>query len=287
MGHERFEVVGGGFALADESVTSVRLGTAAAVVAALLFVPARADAYRPFDGTDADVAEHNVFELELGPVQYLRQGSQNFLVAPALVLNYGIFERMELVIDANEDIALGKLDPGTSRVSLVGDDVLVKYLFREGTLQEKKGVSIAAEGGVLTPEVHGSTGFGGSLDVIAAYQWSWGTIHWNEWVEYTREHHADLFSGVIVEGPHDWVVRPVSEVFYDKDFRGDQTESVLVGAIWSARESLAFDVGLRGARMGGDYVGEVRLGLTWSIGIGEHAPHPAPREAGPGFWRRL
>ena len=214
------------------------------------------------------------FELELGPVHYYRQGSQNFLIAPALVLNFGIFENTELVIDANNYVALGGLLPGTSRDSFLGDDVLVKHTFREGALQGKTGVSIAAEGGVLTPEINGVTNVGASLDVITSYRWGCGTLHWNEWFEFTRDHHADLFTGVIAEGPHEWTVRPVAELFYDQDFTGPSTESLLLGAIWHVRDAFDLDVGVRGARVG--EVGptgavaqvnalEVRLGLTWAI----------------------
>jgi hypothetical protein len=247
--------------------------------ASLLVVERDARAYRPFDGTDADVADAWTLEVELGPLQYLRQGRQNVLEAPDLVLNFGLVERLELVIDGENDVAVGPLQPGTPRVSLVGDDLLLKYLFREGTLQEKDGVSVGAEGGVLTPEVHGTPAFGASLDVIASYRWSWGTMHWNEWFEYTRDHHADLFNGVIVEGPHAWTVRPVMESFYDKDFAGDQSFSVLAGAIWTVQRSLSFDVGLRGAREADQTLGEVRLGLTWSLPFFARSP-ASPRTDG-------
>jgi hypothetical protein len=272
---------------ADGSARRDRLCKVAWAAAALVLVPSRAEAYRPFDGTDADVAATGVFELELGPVQYYRLGSQNYLVAPALVLNLGIVERTELVIDAQQYIALGPLDADASRVSLLGDDVLAKHVFREGTLQGETGVSVAAEGGVLTPEVNGSTGVGASLDVIVSYQGSWGMVHWNEWFQLTREHDADLFTGVILEGPHGWTVRPVAEFFYDQDFAVDQTASALVGAIWTVRDSLAFDVGLRGAREGSDYAVEGRLGLTWALPlwdqpekISPHAGIRPPRRLG-------
>jgi hypothetical protein len=255
-----------------------RIVVAGLVGGAFVLTPSVSEAYRPFDGTDADVADVDVFELELGPAHYLREGAQNFLIAPAMVLNLGIFDGTELVIDASDYLAVGKLQPGVSRVSLLDDDILMKHLFRAGTLQGKTGVSIAAEGGLLTPEIHGDSGIGGSLDVITSYRWSWGTIHWNEWFEYTREAHADLFTGAILEGPHDWAVRPVAELFYDKDFAADQTASVLLGAIWSVRDSLALDLGLRAARVGDEDVAEARLGLTWSVPVGRRAEAEAPRE---------
>ena len=43
-------------------------------------------AYRPFDSTDADVAHAGEVEIELGPVQWLRQGGKRFLQAPALIV---------------------------------------------------------------------------------------------------------------------------------------------------------------------------------------------------------
>jgi hypothetical protein len=62
-----------------------------AALVVLAALPARA--YRPFDGTDASVAKHGDLEIELGPVGYLRQGNERFLVAPAVIVNLGVLER--------------------------------------------------------------------------------------------------------------------------------------------------------------------------------------------------
>ena len=43
-----------------------------ATAAAFTFWCGEAEAYRPFDGTDAAVAETGEIEIELGPVEYLR-----------------------------------------------------------------------------------------------------------------------------------------------------------------------------------------------------------------------
>ncbi len=229
-------------------------------------MPARAAAYRPFDGTDADVAEEREIEIELGPVNYSRDAGRTSLITPALVFNYGLGLETELVIDSELVVALSKPTRGMSRSpALLGNDILLKHVFREGTLQDKTGISLAAEGGVLLPEINGEAELGASLDVIASYRWSFGTLHWNEWFQYTREHHADLFTGVILEGPHDWTVRPVAELFYSKDFKAGSTESILVGAIWTVGESVAIDGGFRGARVDGGYVTEGRLGVTWGF----------------------
>jgi len=260
----------------------------ALLVAALVLTSARgALAYRPFDGTDADTAELGSFELEMGPVQYYRQGPRNYLITPALVLNLGIFEATELVIDANPYVAVGTLAPGNARGSFLGDDILIKHTFRQGTLQGQRGPSIAAEGGLLTPEVNGINGeqgvskVGASLDVITSYQWKYGAVHWNEWLELTRDVRADLFSGVILEGPHGWRVRPVAELYFDKDFVSGQTESVLVGAVWTLRESFVLDAAVRGARVGDEWAAEARLGFTWAIPVWTKAENAAgpPRPA--------
>ena len=237
----------------------------AALAAGLLFARP-AEAYRPFDGTDADVAELGTFELELGPAHYYRQGSQNYLLVPSTVLNFGVLEGTEIVIDAQDCLALGKLGTGVPRFAFVDDDVLLKHTFREGVLQGKTGVSIAAEGGVLTPEVNGTDSIGASVDVITSYRWSFGTIHWNEWFELTREHYANLYTGVILEGPIDWRVRPVAELYYDKDWLEGSTESGLVGAIWTIKkESFVLDGAVRVARVDDlEDALEVRLGLTAS-----------------------
>ena len=235
-------------------------------------VPAKASAYRPFDGTEADTAGRGEFELELGPIHYYRQGPQNYLITPALVLNLGIFKDTELVVDTNELVAVGALDRGVSRVALLGDDIFVKHTFRRGILQGETGPSIAAEGGLLTPEIHGVSDIGASIDVITSYRWGFGAIHWNEWFQLTREHDADLYTGVILEGPQDWKVRPVAELYFERNFVHGNTESALVGAIWTVRKSLVLDAAVRGARVQDENAVEVRLGLTWAASIWDHEP---------------
>jgi hypothetical protein len=44
-------------------------------------------------------------------------------------------------------------------------------------------------------------------------------------------------------------------------------------------------VGLRGARIGDENAFEARLGLTWSVALGEPAGQPAPREGSLPFRR--
>ncbi|HVW23870.1 MAG TPA: hypothetical protein VHC69_00775 [Polyangiaceae bacterium] len=238
-------------------------------MAALVAVLARsspASAYRPFDGTDADVAGRGEFELELGPSHFYRLARKNYLIAPATVLNLGILPQTELVVDFNDFVALNP-DPDGPRVRLLDTDVLLKHVFREGVLQGRSGVSVAVEAGPLLPEINGTNAFGASADCIVSYQWPALTLHFNEWAEYTRAHNPFVFTGLIAEGPHEWAVRPVAEVFYSHEWNARDEASALVGAIWALRESFTLDAGVRGARLDGQDALEVRLGFTLAIPV--------------------
>lgn len=226
---------------------------------------APAAAYRPFDGTDADVAPTGEIELEVGPAQYYREGHQDFLTVPTLVFNLGVFSGTELIVDAQQQIDFEEKSRNAPRPNLRGDDLLLKHVFRRGVLQDRSGVSIAAEGGALLPEVAGLDRFGASLDIITSYAWWWGALHYNESLVLDRDRRANIFTGLIAEGPQPLSVRPVAELFYNHAVNGEPTWSLLLGAIWRAHETLAMDVGARGARVGNQYAAEARVGFTWSF----------------------
>jgi hypothetical protein len=69
------------------------IGIGCIATALLCFASPPALAYRPFDGTDAAVADVNETEIELQPFGYQRMGSQSAAVAPFVVYNYGFAER--------------------------------------------------------------------------------------------------------------------------------------------------------------------------------------------------
>jgi hypothetical protein len=234
----------------------------AALLIAMLASPALA--YRPFDSTDAGVAAPGEFELELGPVGWLSEGADRFRVAPAVVANFGLPWRSELVLEGERQVALDPA-PGTPQSSIVDTGVTVKTVLREGVLQDAIGPSVAAEYGLLLPEVHGESGTGASVAGIVSQRWETGTLHLNAAFAWNREHEPDLFLGAILEGPYSWPLRPVAEIFGEQASSGPRTSSALVGAIWRARDDLTFDVGLRFAHSGDELVREVRLGLTWTF----------------------
>ncbi len=231
---------------------------------ALLAVPwTDAVAYRPFDSTDADVAADGEFELELGG-GVLRQGSTKLLVAPAVVGNAGLAGERELVLQGERQVPQDA-SPAEARAVFVDTGLFVKQMLRTGAIQDEPGPSIATEYGFLLPEVHGQSGTGFSWAGILSQRWQGMTVSLNSTLSLTRTHHADLFLGAIVEGPYQWAVRPVAEVFADREASGPRINSVLVGAIWQVSKGLSLDIGVREAHSAGEPVREIRLGLTWGF----------------------
>jgi hypothetical protein len=235
-----------------------------ATAAALTCWCGEVEAYRPFDGTDAAVAETGEVEIELGPVEYVRLGAERTLLAPDLRINYGFIPAWEAALEGKLTHGLTAGIPGTS---LVESDALFKGVLREGSLQEKPGPSIATEFGVLLPGINDQHGTGAVLNGVVSRRWDWGTAHLNAQIELTRQKHADYFLDSIIEGPRDWPVRPVTEIFYESDISLFRTGSALVGAIWQVQDNIAVDFGLRGARVNGQTAGEIRAGVTFAFGV--------------------
>ena len=150
----------------------------------------------------------------------------------------------------------------------------LKHVVLPGSLQGKSGPSVATEFGVLLPDSTGDSGVGVSWAGIVSQRWDWGTINFNAETMLTRDHHADVFVGSIIEGPSTWKVRPVAEVFYEKEFGVEETISGLVGLIWQVSDKLSFDVAFRHALTNRHPVNEVRAGLTFAVPLrfeGAHA----------------
>lgn len=221
-----------------------------------------AQALRPYEGTDAAVAPPSEFELEFGYLTYLREGSQRSLVAPATVLNFGLPNGTELVIEGRLRNRFNP-DHGVQRHSLEGAAVSIKQMHRDGVLQEAPGPSIASECGVLLPSMAGES-TGAACAGIASIRWSDITAHLNAAAARNRDRHGEYFAGVIVEGPMLGRVRPVFETYAVRESTGAHVESALAGLLWPLRENLSFDIAVRKARDQGVNVTEVRAGFTWT-----------------------
>jgi hypothetical protein len=164
----------------------------------------KAFAYRPFDGTDAAVADPGEMEVELQPAGVKRADKQNTLVAPATVLNFGLIKNWELVLETRAETPLSASGP----TIWTDSGAFLKHVLRPGVLQDQSGPSIATEFGVLLPDSIGSTGVGASVAGIISQRWDWGTAHLNIAGQLTRDQHADLFTpppgSIRPRGRHFW-----------------------------------------------------------------------------------
>jgi hypothetical protein len=233
--------------------------------------PGAALAYRPFDGTDAAVADQGELEIEFQPAGVRRDNGQKTLVAPATVVNYGFYANWELVLEGQLETPFSPSGPSV----LTANGAFLKHVVREGVLQDKAGPSVATEFGLLLPDSDGSNQLGASFAGIVSQRFDWGTIHLNGEAALTRDHNADFFLGAIVEGPIKWKVRPVAEFFFEEEINATRTVSGLLGAIWQVNDKLSFDVGFREALTNGHPVSEIRAGFT--VGFAPHLSGAGPK----------
>lgn len=239
---------------------SITLGSL--ILAAVMLPSPPVHAYRPFDMTDADVAEHREAEIELGPVAIERSREELVLVAPALILNYGIWPRLELVLEGKN---AHTLRPSSDRRWRPEEIALsVKWVVRQGSLQGQGGPSIALEPSVLLPG-RDQNGVGGQVGVIFSVLGPPGALHLNAVPGISRAHRAAGAIGVIAEGPYDWRIRPVGEWIAYDEVRAGWMLSMLYGLIARAAEALSFDAAVRTERTAGRTALEVRAGLTWAF----------------------
>src|SRR5205823_13986034 len=115
-----------------------RLNLALAMLAAGIGLASPAFAYRPFDGTDGDVADVGEFELEMGPAHFLSSPEGRYIVAPATVLNLGVARGLKPVINFNDFASLQSI-AGQPRMRLLDTDNCRKGSRRRRTLQVESG----------------------------------------------------------------------------------------------------------------------------------------------------
>lgn len=221
----------------------------------LLAAALPAHALRPFDGTDAAVADEGEFELEFGPLTRLREDGRHTWLAPALVANWGMGADRELVLEGKRRSSDG---------SVFDAALSLKQLHRRGALQDQAGASIASECGVLLPGVRADHGTGAMCALIVSQRWRNVTAHLNTALAFSREHRWAPSLGVIVELPNKTNIRPVVEVLAQKENQERPASSVLAGLIWKRSERFSVDFGVKRMRSGGSDSSEVRLGFTWT-----------------------
>jgi hypothetical protein len=251
----------------------MRFAAPALVCACLVGSADRAAAYRPFDGTDAAVADLGELEIEFQPAGVIRSPSTTQVAGPNAIFNYGFAERWELVL---QTVAQGF--PADAGPMNVPNGAFLKYVLKPGVLQDQPGVSVATEFGPVFANFGGS-GTGFSWAGIVSQRWDWGTVHFNADANLTPDQRAEGFLDVIIEGPIKWMVRPVMEIYSDTVVNQTQTYSALVGAIWQVNDRLSFDMAVRYALVNGREVNEIRAGLTFGLPLnfGQPASATSPR----------
>jgi len=121
-----------------------RLPSESVIALCLIAWSGPAWAYRPFDGTDAAVAEPGEMEIELQPAGAQRASSQTTLIAPATVINYGFAKNWEAILQGQIETPLTAGGPS----SLTQAGAFLKHVIVPGSFQDKPGPSVATEFGV-------------------------------------------------------------------------------------------------------------------------------------------
>jgi hypothetical protein len=231
------------------------------LLACLLAEPAYA--YRPFNSTDAAVAERGEMEIECGPLGYVVDADGRFLVVPSFILNFGIAEGWEVVVEGRNFLRVQPMS-AERRNTLRETALSLKGVLRQGSLQENhSGPSVGLEVGILLPGIGTDPGVGANFAGIVSQRWSAMTVHVNGALVITHEHTLGAVAGAIVEGPSRWPIRPVAEAVLEQE--DGRTVSGVIGAIWQVRDGLSLDVGWRVARADSATLREFRAGFTWAF----------------------
>jgi hypothetical protein len=248
-----------------------RTGTLVLVLLGLL--ASVAWGYRPFVSTDAAVVERTRVEIKLGYLILVRtQGEYTFMI-PQVVLNYGRTPTLELVGEFQ-----GEEAPGTAP-QLVDPALSLKAVLREGILQEKAGVSIAVETGLLLPAtVPGERRFGFEGVGIVSLRMSPFTFHLSLGGEVDREATRPFgVWGVMTELPIGSTVRLIGEVNGESVHGQAASNSGLLGMLWQPFWLKAVvDAGLRRGFSRGAPDWLFTTGLTWSFPLVSQERTPSP-----------
>jgi hypothetical protein len=236
-----------------------------AIALSLLADAHAAHAYRPFDSTDAAVADPGEIEIELGPVAYTDFRDGSITEAPVLTLNAGLANNWEAVLDASRAITHSANEDDSETVETA---LLLKRVLRAGVLQEQAGWSVATEFGVLLPTVNAEDDYGATWALIGSRHISRTLVHANAGLAQNRDGNTELFSGLIVEDVASVPVRPVAELTFGYEpWTDTQSAGALVGAIWQRSENLNFDMAVRAVREEHEWSYEGRIGFTWAFAL--------------------
>jgi hypothetical protein len=226
----------------------------------ILVCAAPAWAYRPYDSTDADVADDDELEIELGWRDSKAQTDEESAVSA--VFNFGIGHGREIILEGEWQRT--QASGGESQSSIGDVALLLKQVHRRGSLQGEQGMSIASECGVLIPTRSEDSSPGGECALIASYGSSVLSLHANAGASFETDHRWANSFGLILEGPDSWRFRPGVELLF-KDTEGERAEfSMLFGLVWNAAEGFAFDLAYRRGVEPSSEPSEWRFGMAWA-----------------------
>jgi hypothetical protein len=190
--------------------------------------------------TDAAVADPKEVEIELEYFNLERAGRNNTIATPSMVVNYGVAKRLELVgefrVEVSPDVEI--TDPALS----------LKGVVKEGVLQDKPGLSVAVEAGLLLPStVSRERGVGFEAIGIVSGKLAPVTVHVNGGGGLDRDGHVFGIWGVIGELPLHAKLRVVGEVNGEVTPQGERpNNSALLGLILQpTSKNLFLDAGVR------------------------------------------
>ena len=207
------------------------------------------------------------FQIELGYFTLERTGQDNTITTPAVVLGYGFTKNWEVIaefrLQASPELEI--TDPALS----------LKGVLKEGVLQEKEGVSVAIEAGLLLPStVSDEHGLG--IQAIGAVSGKVApvTLHVNGGGGLDRDNRGFVIWGVIGELPVHPKLRLVAEVNGEGTQGRQPNNSGLVGVLWQpTSRSLVLDAGVRRGFGGAAPDWQFTLGLTFAFPL----PGASPR----------
>ena len=230
-----------------------------------LLMPPSCWAYRPFISTDAAVADPQEVEVELGYFTLERDKGENSFIIPRVVLNYGLVRNWEAV---GEFAVLRRPD---GDLNLIDPALFVKAVLKEGVLQEKKGISVGLEVGLLLPSTEkGERHFGFEGTGIASGKLGPFMLHVNGGLGVQRST-GDVVGiwGAIGELPLSNGLRLVGEVNGEKPRRETQRDSGLLGVIWQpwSSKNVSFDAGVRRGFTSAAPDWQFTMGVTFGFSV--------------------
>ena len=237
------------------------------MVAALstALISGSAQAYRPFEQTDAEVAKRHIIEVELGPAEFIGVGSDYALRAPNLTINYGFARGRELGLEGANHVALNRT-PGEPRAQFEDVVIALKQVLRRGSLQDESGPSIAMENEILFP-ARGEKHLGAAAGLIVSAESRRGAAHFNIAGERLPEGRNAVSAGLIFEASDKFGIAPAIELKVDAVDGGLPAYSAILGLIYVPGQKTEYDLALRFARSGDEKIFEIRAGLTRQLSV--------------------